>query len=235
MFQSLMAVRLFTGLIFGASVTAGCTSPQFATLTLYESPDAFVRLEVDRTLPQNTGHSHPADISSEHMAAVLRGIIVEEPVMRLPLYDDLSQPRRHPAFTETEVAFFAPVLALAIKKAAPEELVTFYKTWPLSGTSREVSSGGLFVTGDELHVILANYRSPTHYNADIGVAETTDDRLAPMRAIAPQRGRLDFEPQSAKRTETDSVLATFLRPDKRELIVLYKSLHALPVSPSFAP
>lgn len=219
----------------GLLVLGGCASGPIPTLTIYETPQSFVRLETDPSLGQEAGHSHPADITNEQMEAVLRGIIVQEPMTRLPLYDDLSQPRRHPAFTEKEVSFFASLLVLAVKKATPEELVAFYETRPLSGTSREVTSGGLFVRGDELHVILANYRSPTHYNADIGVADTADDRLVPMRAIAPQRGKLDFEPRSAKREEADAALDKFLRPDKRELIVLYRSLQAIPAASSVTP
>ena len=230
MIHPFMPAHLPIWFFLGVSALTGCVSPQFATLTLYESPDAFVRLEVDRTVPQEMGHSHPADLSTEQMAAVLRGITVEEPMPRLPLYDDFSQPRRHAAFTEKEIAFFAPLLALAITKAAPEELVTFYTSRSLSGMSREVTSGGLFVKGDELHIILANYRSPTHYTADIGVADTTDDRLVPMRAIAPQRGRLDFAPRSAKREKADAALSKFFHPDKRELVVLYKSLQPSPAS-----
>ena len=232
MIHPFMPAHVLIALCVGVSIVAGCASYQFTTLTLYESPDAFVRLEVDRTLQQTTGHSHPADLSTERMAAVLRGITVEEPMTRLPLYDDLSQPRRHAAFTEKDIALFAPLLALAVKKATPEELVTFYFSRLISGTSREITSGGLFVKGDELHVILANYRSPTHYTADIGVADTADDRLVPLRAIAPQRGQLDFEPRSAKREVTDAVMDKILRPDKRELIVLYKSLKPLPASSS---
>jgi hypothetical protein len=214
-------------------VLAGCANPQFTTLTIYETPQAFVRLEVDRTLVQSTKHSHPADISPERMAAVLRGIIVEESATRLPLYDDnFGQQRRHPAFTEKEVSFFAPLLAHALSTATPDEIVTFYETLTLSGAfsggGREVTSGGLFVRGDELHLTLANYRSSTHYRADIGVADTEDDRLVPLRAIAPQLGRLDFEPRSAKRDERRSALDTFLSQDKRELIVLYQSLQVAP-------
>lgn len=230
MIHPLVSAHLPIWFLLGVSATVGCASPQFVTLTLYDSPDAFVRLEVDRTVPHERGHNHPADLSTERIAAVLRGIIVEEPMTRLPLYDDFSQPRRHAAFTEKEISFFSPLLSLAVKKAAPEELVTFYTSRSLSGTSREITSGGLFVRGDELHVILANHRSPTHYTADAGVADTADDRLVPMRAIAPQRGRLDFEPRSAKREVDDSALDKILHPDKRELIVLYKSLQPLPAS-----
>lgn len=230
MIYPLISAQLPIWFLLGVSTIVGCASPQFVTLTLYDGPDAFVRLEVDRTVLHETGHSHPADLSTERIAAVLRGITVEEPMTRLPLYDDFSQPRRHAAFTEKEISFFSPLLSLAVKKAAPEELVTFYTSRSLFGTSREITSGGLFVTGDELHVILANHRSPTHYTADIGVADTGDDRLVPMRAIAPQRGRLDFEPHSAKREVADSALDKILLPDKRELIVLYKSLQPLPAS-----
>lgn len=218
---------------------SGCSSGPIPTLTVYETPQSFVRLETDPSIGQETGHSHPADIPTERMAAVLRGIIVEEPATRLPLYDDFSQPRRHRAFTEKEISFFAPLLTLALSKATPDEIVTFYETLTISGTfsggGREVTSGGLFIQGDELYLILANHRSSTHYSADIGVADTADDRLVPLRAIAPQRGRLDFEPRSAKRQETDTILDKFLTPDKRELIVLYKSLQTPPGASSVNP
>ena len=47
-------------------------------------------------------------------------------------YDDTSLPRVHPAFTDREVAFFAPLLTLGLSKATPEEVVTFYQTRNLS-------------------------------------------------------------------------------------------------------
>ena len=235
-----MCSRLRGLLLLAFATVVACAPANFTTLTIYESPNAFVRLEVDRTLVQGPKHSHPADISPEQMAAVLRGIIVEESATRLPLYDDkFGQPRRHPTFTEKEISFFAPLLAQALSKATPDEIVTFYETLALSGAlsggGREVTSGGLFIRGDELHLTLANYRSSTHYRADIGVADTDDDRLVPLRAIAPQPGRLDFDPRSAKREETHSVLDKFLSPDKRELIVLYKSLQITPGASSVNP
>ena len=224
-------------LIFATA--AACTPPNFTTLTIYESPRAFVRLEVDRTLMEGTKHSHPANLSPEHMAAILRGVIVEEPVTRLPLYDDFGQQRRHPALTEREVSFFAPLLALALSKASPDEIITFYETETLSGAfsggGREVTSGGLFLQGEDLHLILVNYRSTTHYSADMGVADTDDDRLVPLRAIAPQRGRLDFEPRSAKREEIATVWDKLVAPDKREIIVRYQSLQIPPGPSSVKP
>lgn len=214
-------------IVLGPLLLAGCAAPQFTTLTIYETPQSFVRLEVDRTLDSGTGHSHPSDISSEQMAAVLRGITIQEPLTRLPLIDDLNVPRRHPAFSDRAVDFWAPLLSLALSKATAAEIATFYQSTKGSGPSREVTSGGVFVDGDTLHIILSNLQSNTHFAADIGVADSQDDRLAPMRSIAPQRGKLMFFPESARADEAEDVLDGLTRvfsQDRRELIVLYKTL-----------
>ncbi len=218
------------GWIFlGPLLLIGCAAPQFTTLTIYETPPSFVRLNVDRTLDPGTGHSHPSAITSEQMAAVLRGITIQEPLTRLPLIDDLSVPRRHPAFSDRAVDFWAPLLSLALSKATAAEIITFYQSTKGSGTSREVTSGGMFVDGDTLHIILSNLQSNTHFAADIGVADSQDDRLAPMRSIAPQRGKLMFFPESARVDEGEDLLDGLTRvfsQDRRELVVLYKTLSA---------
>jgi hypothetical protein len=219
-------------------VLAGCAPSQFTTVTLYDTPHAFVRLEVDRTVEKGFEHSHPATVTAEQIAAVLSGIMIEEPLTRLPLYDDTSQPRRHRAFSDDTVTFFAPLLATGLGKATPEEVVTFYRSRPLSGTSREVTSGGLFVRGEALHLVLGNHRSPTHYSADIGVADTTDDRLTPMQPLAPQRGRVDFEPPTVLKPVRSSGWSRFLQPNRRELIILFRQLAPqaiTPTAPASAP
>lgn len=205
-------------------LVSGCAPGQFTTVTVFDTPDAFVRLETDPTVDEHNGHSHPASLPPEQMAALLGGIMYEEPWAKLPIYDDLSQPRRHPALTESEISLFAPLLAIALEKATPEEFVTFYHSTARSGSLRDVTSGGLYVQGGDLHVVLANYRSPTHYSADIGVADTRDDRLTPLRALAPQRGRLTFEPREAAQEPAASGLARWFQPDPREVVVRYKQL-----------
>lgn len=202
----------------------GCAPTQFTTLTIYETPQSFVRLEVDRTLEQGMGHSHPSDISSAQIEAVLRGITVQEPLTRMPFYDDLSVPRMHRVFNDQEVAFWAPLLSRALRKATKDELVTFYQSTKVPGTPRrEVTSGGTFIDGDQLHIILSNLRSSTHVTADLGTVDTQDDRLTPMRSIAPQRGKLLFVPESALVEEAEGLAGIFAE-DRRRLIVLYKTV-----------
>lgn len=221
--------------ILGGLLWSGCAPGQIVTVTIFDTPTAFVRLETDRAIDQNSGHTHPIYLSPEHMASLLGGITYEEPWAKLPLYDDLSQPRRHPAFTEPEIALFAPLLAIALAKATPEEIVTFYRSTTRSGTQREVTSGGLYVQGEDLHIVIANYRSLTHFSADIGVADTLDDRLTPLRAQAPQRGRLAFEPREAAREMTQSGMTKWFQEDRREVVVLYKALQPRAFSQPPAP
>lgn len=216
--------------ILGLSLLLGCVPTQFTTLTIYDTPQSFVRLEVDRTLDQGNGHSHPASLSSDHMATVLRGIIVQEPLTRLPFYDDLSVPRQHPAFGDQDIAFWAPLLSLALSRATPDEIVTFYQSTRGSGTTREVTSGGLFVDGEHLHIVLSNLQSAAHYAADAGVVDTQDDRLTPLRSMAPQRGYLLFLPESAQVSPSTEDLTRVFAADRRELIVLYKTLAPQPAA-----
>lgn len=222
-------VRSYAWFVLGGLTLVACAPAHFTTLTIYETPQSFVQLEVDRTLEHDAGHTHPSDISPDQMAAVLRGITIVEPLIRLPFYDDVAVPRRHPVFSDHAIEFWAPLLSLALKKASPQEVVTFYQSLDLSGTKREVTSGGLYVDGDELHLILSNLKSGTHYAADIGVADVADDRLTPMRSLAPQHGKLGFDPESALREPDQSFLTQVFHDDRRELVVLYKTL---PLKPS---
>jgi hypothetical protein len=212
-------------------ILGGCASGPIPTLTIYETPQSFVRLETDPSLNQGTGHSHPAQISTERIAAVLRGIVVQEPLTRLPFYDDLSVPRRHPAFNESAIEFWSPLLHLALGKATPDEVVTFYQSQPLSGMRREVTSGGIFLNGEELHIVLSNYRSHTFSSGDTSSADTMDDRLTPLRSLAPQKGALSFEPSEFQRPADPISFASLFHWDRRELIIY---VNRLPLTPTAA-
>ena len=116
------------------------------------------------------------------------------------------------------------MLVLGLRQATSEEVVTFYQTRQDTAIIRKVTSGGIFVDSEELHIVLSNYRSQTHYMADPGVDDTTDDRLTPMRSIAPQETGLDFEPPSAIAPSHASLWSRLFSPERREVVVLYRQL-----------
>ena len=203
---------------------AACQNRAFQTLAIYDSPSRFVRLEVDPTVNVNRGHSHPARVTTDEMTAVLSGVMIEEPTRLITFFDKEQEPPRHPAFNAAEIGFLAPLLAKGLGMATSEEVVTFYQTRQETAIVRKVTSGGVFIDGEELHIVLSNYRSPTHYASDPGVDDTFDDRLTPMRTIAPQETKLDFEPISAVAPSRESRLTSLLSAERREVVVQFRQL-----------
>lgn len=223
--------RFISGVIgLSAFAAVACVPGPFTTTTLYETPHAFVRLEVDPSAEQDRAFTHPLSIRPEQLAAVLHGVTIDEPATRLPIYDDTSIPRHHRAFDDNVIAFLSPLLSLGLERATPEEVITFYLSKDRPGGRREVTSGGLFVRGDDLHLVLANYRSPTDYMADFGAADMADDRRTPMRSLAPQQGRLGFEPAAALRPPSSKGFARVFDRERRELIVAFKQLKSYPLN-----
>ncbi|MDZ4732442.1 MAG: hypothetical protein SGJ16_02510 [Nitrospirota bacterium] len=203
---------------------AACQNRAFQTLIIYDSPSRFVRLQMDPTVGTNRGHSHPARVTTDEMAAILSGLMIEEPAHLISFLVKEQELPRHPAFNATEIGFLAPLLAKGLGLATSEEVVTFYQTRQETAIVRKVTSGGLFIDGEELHIVLSNYRSPTHYASDPGVGDTFDDRLTPMRSIAPQEAKLDFEPISAVAPSRESRLTSLLTAARREVVVLFRQL-----------
>lgn len=209
---------------FGAILCLGLSSCQvrLPTATIHDDPSRFVRLEVDRTVGGN--HFHPANITTDEMRAVLAGMIIDEPHLFTSLKRKGEEPPRHPAFKTDEIDFFAPLLAEGLATATPEEIVTFYKATQETAIVQIVTSGGMFIDSDGLHVILGNYRSSTHYAPDPGIGDTDDGRSAPLQPIAPQEARLDFEPMTAIVPLQKDFWNKLFKPERREIIILYKML-----------
>jgi len=205
---------------------AACQTQPVHTAVIHDDPSRFVRLEVDRVVGDT--HSHPVDITTDDMIAVLSGVMIEEPPMFMTptsLLTKDKEPQQHPAFNAAEIRFYAPLIAKGLGRAKSEEVVTFGQTSQMTAIISKVTSGGVFVDGDELHLILSNYRSETNYSPDPGISGVTlDSRSTPLRSIAPQRTKLYFEPSTAIAPSREGILSSLLRPDRREIIVLFKKL-----------
>ena len=75
----------------------------------------------------------------------------------------------------------SPRLLEGLELAVPQELVTFYVSHPVNATTREVTSGGLYVTDGRLHIILSNYRAVY----GIPPAGLIYDRRFPLFSLGP--------------------------------------------------
>lgn len=171
-----------------------CSASPMMTVTIHESKNQVVRLQAMPDANGGQGYSHPAFLSEQTVAAALTGLFVEEVTSPIPLPLRGSEPgTRSRAFGDTEVKFLAPLLVQGLDRATPEELVTFYETADISSTQRVVTSGGVFVIGDELHIVLANHATKVGIWQDAEQYEAPY-RMRPLEPISPEPGRLLFEP-----------------------------------------
>ncbi len=142
-----------------------------------------------------TGYHHPATIPPQRLAQVLRGLtVVQRDVVSG--FDLLSSGKGAPAFRDEEVTYLAPIVSRALAKASPKDLVTFFLVGGGTEDRTLVTSGGLFVRGERIHVLLANARSSA-YGIQYENTYRLDPRDTPLLPIAPRKFTAGFSPVDA--------------------------------------
>lgn len=172
-----------------------CAVPLVPSRVVYEDPTNFVRVEFDhRVLPDrpDTRHSHPAAVGADEMAMVLKGLSVRDHRLRVHVWIS-GEADFEPAFTEAEVELMAARLADALARATSEERVTYYLSYPQTSVKRQITSGGLYMQGSELHFTLSNHCEVY----GIPAYGMVYDRRYPVLPIAPKDFDVYFDPGHA--------------------------------------
>ncbi|MBH0190607.1 MAG: hypothetical protein HP492_02325 [Nitrospira sp.] len=195
----------------------GCAIPHVPSRIVYEDPVNYVRLEEDRkVLPEwpQSHFSHPATVSKGVLRAILSGLKVQEHRVA-PLRWIQGEAPLEPVFNDNEVTMLSSEMADALALAQYNERVTFYLSEPLTFARRTITSGGLYIQGTELHLLLGNWRIiygiPTY-----GMIY---DRRYPMRPTVAKGFDLFFEPADAVIPQQSSVLDNLLANSKDELVI----------------
>lgn len=213
---------LFT--LYLPAFLAGCAVPHVPSRIVYEDPANFVRVELDhRVLPERpeTAHSHPAMVGTDEMATILKGMHVKDRRLRVHIWIAGEAPAE-PAFTETEIELLASKLSDALSKARPEELVTYYLSTPQTSVKRQITSGGLYVQGGEMHFTLSNNREiygiPTY-----GMVY---DRRYPVLPVSPKDFEVLFEPEHAVVRQPFSLWNVIWGLEKDDIVIDLGKLHS---------
>jgi hypothetical protein len=101
--------------------------------------------------------SHPFTLSPEEWKIILSSLRVQrqgEPVVLFSLPKGLISD----ALTQDEVDYLSRTLSQAFAQAQPTEWVVFGLSRPGAPDVSEIISGGWFMEGSHLHLLLANYR-----------------------------------------------------------------------------
>jgi hypothetical protein len=205
-------------LVFTSAVLLfGCAAPHVPSRIIYEDPVNFVRLEEDpEVLPEwpPSHHSHPFTIEPEKLRIILSGLKVQEHWIALQRWLRGESPLV-PAFTDEELALLSVRISEALAEAKDNERVTFYLSQPQTFARRIITTGGLYVHGTELHILLGNWR----IIYGIPAYGMIYDRRYPMRPTAAKGFDLVFQPPEAVIPMKSSLLDEILANAKDELII----------------
>ncbi len=124
-----------------------------------EDPARFVRVESrygDANPAGLTRFNHPLELSEKEWTRILENVWVRHEPGVIALVS--PQEPTIPAFTPDEIAFLSKWLSKAFKRAHRDEWVVFGLSRRRSPELTEITTGGWFVDGDRLYLMLANYR-----------------------------------------------------------------------------
>lgn len=124
-----------------------------------EEADRFVRLQAV-TADGHAGNSqrftHPFTLSPEDWRSILTALHVQRQAEGLLL--PIPQGPVMPAFTEEDITYLSVTLSKAFAQAQPGEWVVFGLSRATSQGLTELTTGGWYLEGPSLHIVLANYR-----------------------------------------------------------------------------
>jgi len=135
-------------------------------------------------------YSHPRNLSAGIVDQALQ-LIVVQPSSLLERMTGASSTSQG-AFSQDQRGFLANHLATAFKKVSPLETVTFYWATPRGNGIWEITSGGLYLQENDLHLVLPNYRqtvpakNPPQQPKSAPLARIGES-LYSLKAIAPAR------------------------------------------------
>ena len=150
---------LIVPLLLMAAVSLGTAPATRVACGLCEQADRFVRLQTvttDSRPVSSQRFTHPFALSAEDWKSILTALHVQRQAEGLLL--PVPPGPVVPAFTEEEVSYLSVTLSKAFAQAQPNEWVVFGLSRATSQQLTEVTTGGGYVDGSLLHIVLANYR-----------------------------------------------------------------------------
>ncbi len=207
----LLLTRSALAAILAWAATTGCAS---MSGKIHESSKGSVYLE---EVPDwSFEAAHPISIDPTTMAHVLLGVQIEERKSLSRTTSDLEL-KAVRAFSEDEIEFLAPLLATALSKAHPDELVGYRLVQPAASGS-VYTAGTLYAHGSYLYLGLTQYRSRS--DSKSGRQPSTSGGLT-------RRG-VSFVPESARRPDSQRPPGAPIQSNLTTLVIDYESLASLP-------
>ncbi|MEW6542203.1 MAG: hypothetical protein AB1411_01180 [Nitrospirota bacterium] len=174
----------------------GCAGPALVSRDVQNEPALLIRLDAyaDPAGVAEVKNDHPAVWADGDLEAMLGRLLVEE---RAGLLEKVPPPE--PVFSPDEARLLAPGVRRAFQMAGPPEWIVFAVARQAGG-GQTVTSGGLFLKDQLLHVVIANHREPVASGSD-GLKQV---RAHPLRALKRTGKTLGFNPPKAVVSSAES-------------------------------
>ncbi|MGD9851540.1 MAG: hypothetical protein AB7T38_09750 [Nitrospirales bacterium] len=207
------------GLLIFSMVLGGCETPQFQTMSILDTTNRVVALQAMSDPYGGKGYDHPVSLTEEEMIRLLQGVRVER---------GLLTHSQHAAFSDTEIRLFAPHFVKGLEKATNQEILTFFETAQIDSEHDITTSGGLFVAGGHLYVVLSNFSVKTRAWQDNERYEASY-RTRPLEQIDPQPGRLVFEPREFMVVSPDGEIGSRFKGKPWQVAIQYRDFLKKPI------
>jgi len=170
-----------------------CSTGSVLTAKIYENKEWIVRLQSVSGANRNKGYSHPSSVTQQQLVRVLEGLYIESGYFPAAASqnNNSNSSSRHPVFSNVDAELLAIFLADGLSQASSREIVTFVKTTDISSSLEQITSGGVYVADDELHIVLSNYRVKQAIWQDLDAYEPPA-YLRPMNPLSTQPGHFGF-------------------------------------------
>ncbi len=220
-----MIRRLLPGVL--VLLCAGCAGPTIASRATVGEATWFVRLDtfLDARSAADVRFDHPAEFSNAELTALLSRVQAQERVGLLE-----RKPFPQPLFSPGEIKQLVPGLQKALRSAKPIEWAVFFSALP-GGVVQEVTSGGLFVKGNRLHVVVANHHERIPSGSD-GLAAI---RVNPLSPWGGKGVTLSFDPPRFVAGTQATWLGGSAAAPASELVLDHSAFLAETLAPATAP
>ena len=217
---------LFSALTLGILLQS-CAAVTQAPLSIQEDPDRFIRIEGSYGEEHRVGPTrfeHPLILTAAEWEHILSTIQVQSRKDTF-LFTTAKNPPE-PALSPEQLVFLSHGLQKAFSRAHPDEFVVFGFSQTRSPQLTEITTGGWFVEGQRLHLILANYRHSVSM-------KTIRDELWRDPLHSNTSPSYEIVPGPNQTLGREKGLAGLLSTDAPDLLIDYKAL--LEMKPSAPP
>lgn len=200
--------------------TVGCANPGFIIQPVEDEPSLLVGLasSPDGSSAAETRHDHPVEWTTGDLQAILKRLVIQEGG---GLMDGSRPPQA--VFSPEDLTHLIPALQQSFKIARPSEWIVF-AVWGGSEQTQglEVTSGGLFLQDQQLHILLANHRERVSSEED-GIQAIQKN---PFHALRDVKRNLLFYPTNYVMASRNNWIMSGFESPVSELILDYQALLA---------